>query len=76
MTESTGHKNTVREEFTKQADDYANSSLLTDPEKIEKLVNAAGASSEARVLEVATGPGHVTFEFAEKCDEVIGIDIT
>lgn len=76
MTEPTEHKNTVREEFTKQADDYADSSVLTDPEKIKRVVTAAGASSKARVLEVATGPGHVAFEFAEKCDEVIGIDIT
>ncbi len=37
MTESTDHKNTVREEFTKQADDYANSSLLTDPEKNREI---------------------------------------
>lgn len=76
VEDSSGHKSTVRKEFTKQARDYAESSILTDPEKIDSLIQATGASSEARVLEVATGPGHVAFGFAEECDQVIGIDIT
>ena len=76
MEDSSDHKSTVRREFTKQAKDYAESSILTDPEKIESLIRATGASPEARVLEVATGPGHVAFGFAEECDQVIGIDIT
>lgn len=76
MDDSSDHKRTVRQEFTKQAEDYAKSSILTDPEKIDSLVQATGASSEARVLEVATGPGHVAFGFAAECDQVVGIDIT
>ena len=76
MEDPSDHKSTVREEFTKQARDYAESSILTDPEKIESLIQATSASSEARVLEVATGPGHVAFGFAEECDQVIGLDIT
>ena len=31
---------------------------------------------EARVLEVATGPGYVALGFAEKCREVVGVDLT
>lgn len=76
MTDSTDHKSTVREEFTKQASEYADSSIITDPDKINRLIRATGAPPEARVLEVATGPGHVAFGFAERCDEVVGIDIT
>lgn len=76
MDDSSGHKSTVRDEFTKQAKDYAESSTLSDPEKIDSLIEAIGASPEARVLEVATGPGHVAFGFAEECDQVVGIDIT
>lgn len=76
MPDSTNHKRTVREEFTKQAAAYAANASVTDPEKIDRLVEASDAHSDARVLEVATGPGHVAFGFAEVCDEVIGIDIT
>jgi ubiquinone/menaquinone biosynthesis C-methylase UbiE len=76
MSNSSNHKNTVREEFTKQATAYATNSSLTDSEKVDRLVRATDASPEARVLEVATGPGHVAFGFADVCEEVIGIDLT
>jgi ubiquinone/menaquinone biosynthesis C-methylase UbiE len=76
MSDSSGHKRTVREEFTKQASAYAANSSLTDPEKVDRLVRATDASSEERVLEVATGPGHVAFGFADVCDEVVGLDLT
>ena len=32
--------------------------------------------ADARVLEVATGPGHVAMAFAAVCREVVGIDLT
>lgn len=76
MTDSTDHKNIVRDEFTKQADAYAANSRVTDSEQLDRLVSATDPSPEARVLEVATGPGHVAFAFAEKCREVIGVDLT
>lgn len=76
MEDSSDHKRTVRKEFTKQARNYAESSILTDPEKIDSLIQATDASSGTRLLEVATGPGHVAFGFAEECDQVVGIDIT
>lgn len=76
MEDSSDHKSTVRKEFTKQARDYAESSILSDPEKIDSLIQTTGTSSEARVLEVATGPGHVAFGFAAESDLVIGVDIT
>lgn len=76
MSEHSDHKNTVREEFTKQATAYAANPSVTDPERIDRLIDATDASHEARVLEVATGPGHVAFGFAAVCDEVIGLDLT
>lgn len=76
MPNSSNHKSTVREEFTKQAAAYAANSSLTDSEKVDRLIRATDASSEARVLEVATGPGHVAFGFADVCDEVVGLDLT
>lgn len=76
MEDSSDHENTVRREFTKQARDYADRAILTDPEKIDSLIRATGASPDARVLEVATGPGHVALGFAAECDQVVGLDIT
>lgn len=70
------HKQTVREAFTKQAEAYASNSSITDSERIDRLVRLSGASPEERVLEVATGPGHVAFGFADVCAEVVGIDLT
>lgn len=76
MSEEIGHKDSVREEFTEQADSYADSSLLTDSNKVKKLVESTNISSDAQVLEVATGPGHVARGFATICETVVGIDLT
>lgn len=76
MPDSSDHKRTIHEEFTKQATAYAANASLTDPEKVDRLIRATDASSDARVLEVATGPGHVALGFADVCDEVVGIDLT
>lgn len=76
MPESPEHKRTVREAFTKQADAYAANSSLTDPEKVDRLVEATATGPGDCMLEVATGPGHVAFGFVEVCEEVVGIDLT
>jgi ubiquinone/menaquinone biosynthesis C-methylase UbiE len=70
------HKDLVREEFTRQANEYAAAPMIRDLDHIEKLVNAVGPSPDARVLEVATGPGHVAMAFAKVAREVIGVDLT
>ena len=59
------HKDLVREEFTRQANEYAAAPAIRDLDHIEKLVRAVGPSPDARVLEVATGPGHVAMAFAK-----------
>lgn len=70
------HKDRVREEFTRQADDYAVAPLITDAEHISRLVREAAPRQTDRVLEVATGPGHVALAFAPLSREVVGIDLT
>ncbi len=70
------HKDLVREEFTRQAHDYAASPAIRDLEHIEKLVKAVAPKPDARVLEVATGPGHVAMAFAKVAREVVGLDLT
>jgi ubiquinone/menaquinone biosynthesis C-methylase UbiE len=70
------HKDKVCEEFTRQAPAYAQAPMIKDPLHLQKLVEAVRPASEARVLEVATGPGHVALAFAPVCREVIGVDLT
>jgi ubiquinone/menaquinone biosynthesis C-methylase UbiE len=70
------HKAVIREEFTRQAEAYAAAPPIRDPERIERLVKAVNPRADARVLEVATGPGHVAMAFAAVCREVVGLDLT
>src|SRR5271166_6497050 len=70
------HKNRVREEFTRQANDYAAAPMIRDADHIEKLVSIVAPRPDARVLEIATGPGHVAMAFAKVAREVIGVDLT
>jgi len=74
MTDPSDHKQTVRRAFTKQADAYAATASVSDPERIARLVEATDVDSSDRVLEVATGPGHVAFGFADRCKSVVGVD--
>ncbi len=70
------HKQLVRQAFTQQAKAYAASPDILDRERLRRLVDAAGPDPNDRVLEVATGPGYVALAFAERCREVIGVDLT
>jgi ubiquinone/menaquinone biosynthesis C-methylase UbiE len=70
------HKDLVREEFTRQAEDYAAAPMIRDEEHIERLMRAVAPRHDARVLEVATGPGHVAIAFARIAREVVGVDLT
>ena len=70
------HKDLVREEFTRQANDYATAPAIRDADHLRMLVDLVAPHADARVLEVATGPGHVAMAFARVCREVVGIDLT
>jgi ubiquinone/menaquinone biosynthesis C-methylase UbiE len=70
------HKDLVREEFTRQANDYAAAPMIRDIDHIERLVSIVAPRPDARVLEIATGPGHVAMAFAQVAREVIGVDLT
>jgi ubiquinone/menaquinone biosynthesis C-methylase UbiE len=69
-------KRLVQEEFTKQAAAFAANPTVSDPERVSRLVRAVAPAPDARVLEVATGPGYVALGFAVACREVVGIDLT
>ena len=70
------HKQKIQEEFTKQARAYASNAAISDGDRLLRLVNAVNPDPSARVLEIATGPGYVAMAFAERCREVIGVDLT
>ena len=70
------HKAVVQASFTRQADVYAVTPTVADPARIERLVEAVDPAPQSRVLEVACGPGFLALAFAERCREVVGLDLT
>jgi len=66
----------VRESFTAQAAGYAGSAVISDADRLARLVRMINPPPESRVLEVATGPGYVAEAFAAACRDVIGLDMT
>ena len=70
------HNQVVREEFTRQADAYAAAPVITDAERLARLVRAIDPREYHRAVEVATGPGYVAMALAERCREVVGLDLT
>ena len=70
------HNAVVQESFTRQAAAYAAAPGIIDPTRIARLVAAVAPAATARLLEVATGPGHVALAFAPFVREVVGIDLT
>jgi ubiquinone/menaquinone biosynthesis C-methylase UbiE len=74
--ETSDHKAAVREEFTRQAKAYAAAPVITDGERLARLVSAVNPQHDDRALEIATGPGYVAMALAEHCREVVGVDLT
>jgi ubiquinone/menaquinone biosynthesis C-methylase UbiE len=70
------HKAVVREEFTRQADAYARAAVITDQDRLARLVAAIAPQSDAQAIEIATGPGYVAMALAAQCREVVGVDLT
>jgi ubiquinone/menaquinone biosynthesis C-methylase UbiE len=73
---ASSHKQVVQDSFNRQAEAYAASPAITDRDRLLRLVEAVGAPADARVLDVATGPGFLAMAFAESCREVVGVDLT
>jgi ubiquinone/menaquinone biosynthesis C-methylase UbiE len=70
------HNAVVRREFTRQAPAYAANPVVANPDRVERLLAAIRPLPEARVLDVATGPGYAAMGFAACCEEVVGLDLT
>jgi ubiquinone/menaquinone biosynthesis C-methylase UbiE len=76
IIESEAHKNLILEQFTKQAIPFSNIPGHSDEKVAEIMINFSGVTAEDTVLDVACGPGLITFPFARIADKVTGMDIT
>ncbi len=70
------HVEQVRDQFTRQAEAYANTAQARDADAHARLVSLVGVRSSDRVLDVACGPGYLTLAFAAQCAEATGVDAT
>lgn len=70
------HRERNREAFTQQAVAYATSPIITNQDRLRRLVDAVAPTASDRVLEVACGPGHVSLAIAPHAGAVAGIDLT
>jgi ubiquinone/menaquinone biosynthesis C-methylase UbiE len=76
MTQSEDHNNEIEEQFTKQGDAYSRIDYVQEEEGLKKTVAFTKAGSTDVVLDLACGPGFVSFAFAKACAKVVGVDIT
>ena len=74
--ESASHKQLIQQEFTRQAEAFAASPSISDPDRLRRLVEAVNPDPAASVLDVACGPGYLALAFAERCRRVVGVDLT
>jgi ubiquinone/menaquinone biosynthesis C-methylase UbiE len=70
------HEAVVRGEFSRQADAMASAALFNDQAILARIREAAHATPNARILDVACGPGIVVEALAPGAAEVVGCDIT
>jgi ubiquinone/menaquinone biosynthesis C-methylase UbiE len=73
---SSDHVDQIRNQFTRQAQAYADTAQAKDDDAHSKLVALLAPAPTARVLDVACGPGFLTLAFAARCAEAVGIDAT
>ncbi len=70
------HIHTVQTSFTQQAAAYAANPAIHSAERIARLVEALQPESHQRVLEIASGPGHVALAIAPRVQSIVGVDLT
>jgi ubiquinone/menaquinone biosynthesis C-methylase UbiE len=70
------HVDHIRDQFTRQAQAYADTAQAKDDDAHARLAALVGAEPTDRVLDVACGPGYLTLAFAARCAEAVGVDAT
>jgi len=72
----TSHADIVVDQFTRQAEPFANAAAIRDEDALRLLVAFSRAGADDSVLDVACGPGLVVAAFATVCRHATGIDLT
>src|SRR6476661_6643795 len=72
----TSNADIVLDQFTRQAEPFANSAAMRDEDALRLLVEFSAAGATDTVLDVACGPGLVVAAFAGVCRRATGIDLT
>jgi ubiquinone/menaquinone biosynthesis C-methylase UbiE len=75
MTTPRPHVDQIRDQFTRQAETYAQMAQH-DENALRGLVALSGASAADRALDIACGPGFLTMAFAKACASARGVDAT
>ena len=71
-------KQSAKERFGRRSGAYSKSSILSDKDHLNLIVDLTAPEKSDKVLDVATGNGFLAFEFAKRVSEynVIGCDMT
>ena len=70
------HEAVVQRQFGDQANAYLNSAVHAQGAEFAALREAVAAVPGARVLDLGCGAGHVSFQVAEFCDDVVAYDLS
>jgi SAM-dependent methyltransferase len=70
------HRDTVIDQFTKQAIPFSTAPGIKDAEALQLVVDFSGGGPDDTVLDVACGPGLVVCAFARVVRHATGIDLT
>jgi ubiquinone/menaquinone biosynthesis C-methylase UbiE len=72
----TEHRERILDQFTRQAEPFAQAQTIQNPEAFAGIVKAAQAGPDDTVLDVACGPGLLACAFARIVRHAVGVDIT
>jgi ubiquinone/menaquinone biosynthesis C-methylase UbiE len=70
------HQDLILDQFTRQASPFSAAAMITDEAALGMIVEAAQATSNDMILDVACGPGLVVCAFAPHVRTATGIDVT
>ena len=69
-------KDAVQAQFAASAEAYVTSQVHANKPDLQRMVELAGLRGNERVLDIATGGGHVALAFAPHVAEVVASDLT
>jgi ubiquinone/menaquinone biosynthesis C-methylase UbiE len=70
------HETVVQRQFGEQASAYLNSAVHAQGAEFDALRQAVANEPGGRLLDLGCGAGHVSFQVAEFCDDVVAYDLS